>query len=250
MGADLRDLDSPTGAVSLAHLIQQCRRDRSRTYRRGSEEEDTPDLTSPGAAIRLAAAVRSRIVSEGAGETSHLSVMDRYGNAVGITQSLERSFGAKVMTPGLGFVYNGYLRTFKVENKRHPHYLRPGAMARSNAAPTILQDSAGQLTAVIGSTGSERMVSSILQVLLRLRTDEPFVAVHAPRLHATPDGEVLIEADRADPATLAALKTAGFRVKPLSAYSFQMGGLHLVLRVGDRFTGVAEPRRDGAAAGP
>jgi gamma-glutamyltranspeptidase/glutathione hydrolase len=175
--------------------------------------------------------------------------MDSFGNVVSATQSIERSFGAKVASSKLGFLYNGYMKGFKIENKRHPHYLRPGAVARSNAAPTILF-SGGHPAAAIGSTGSERMVSGIFQTLVRLQYQTPFEAVSAPRLHCTPEGDVLIEADRFHHETLGLLKRDGFSVQALDAWSFSAGGLQLVTCDGGRFCGVGEPRRDGAAAGP
>ena len=175
--------------------------------------------------------------------------MDGYGNAVALTQSIERNFGAAVVTPSLGFIYNGYLRAFKVENRQHPHYLRPGAPARSNAAPTMLVQG-GRAWAVVGSTGSERMASSIFEVLLRLKRQGPFDAVHGPRLHATPENLVLWEADRFPHGCAEALRQNGFTLKSLAPYSFKMGGLQLVVREKASFLGVAEPRRDGAAGAP
>jgi gamma-glutamyltranspeptidase len=78
---------------------------------------------------------------------------------------------------------------FKVKNRRHPHFLIPGAPARSNAAPAMIM-AGGRPRVVVGSTGSERATSGILQVLGRLRHQSPFEASLAPRLHCTPEGEV------------------------------------------------------------
>ena len=127
--------------------------------------------------------------------------------------------------------------------------MRPGAPARSNAAPTLVVRD-GRIEAALGSTGSERMTSGIFQVLMRLRRQSPFAAVHAPRLHCTPEGEVLLESMRFPAGASTALENAGFSLTPLDAYAFQMGGLQLLVRDRDRFVGVSEPRRDGAAAGP
>ena len=94
------------------------------------------------------------------------------------------------------------------------------------------------------------MLSGILGVLARLGRMTPFDAVKAPRLHCTPEGEVWLEADRFAPRSLRLLEERGFALKPLGAWSFRAGGLHMALASGDEFHGVAEPRRDGAAAGP
>ena len=60
----------------------------------------------------------------GPGETTHLSVMDGAGNAVGITQSIELVYGSKATAEGLGFLYNNYMGAFEVKNPAHPFYLR------------------------------------------------------------------------------------------------------------------------------
>ena len=237
------DADTPDGVELLAAVIARARTDRRR-YR--FQRPEDPDLASPDYASQIAPQVAQQL---GVGETSHLSVMDCHGNAVALTQSIERSFGAKVVTPGLGFLHNGYMKGFKVQAKRHPHYLRPGAVARSNAAPTIVHDADGPILA-IGSTGSERMLSGIFGVMVRLGRQSPFDAVHAPRLHVTPEGVALVEADRMPPGCLQRLEDRGYTLDRTDAYAFKFGGLHLVVREGARLTGVAEPRRDGAAAGP
>jgi gamma-glutamyltranspeptidase/glutathione hydrolase len=245
--ASCRDPDPDESAVLLASIIRRARLDRRRfptgiAWEEGREEVP---ITSRQHARRAAAG----IAGSGEGETTHVCVMDRWGNVVSLTQSIERSFGAAVATPGLGFLHNGYMRTFKVKNRKHPHYLRPGGIARSNAAPTILLGPSGRRIAV-GSTGSERMGSSIFQVLVRLRYQDPFTAVSAPRLHCTPEREVFLEADRFPPAALAALEEWGFKLTAWDPWSFKAGGLQLVTSDGLLIRGVAEPRRDGAAAGP
>ncbi len=218
------DLDSPEGVVALAEAIRNTRADRRRRSMRATGPDDR-------------------------GETSHICIADRHGNWVSMTQSLERSFGSAAQHPELGFLYNGYLRTFKVRNARHPHYLRAGAAARSNAAPTLLFEG-GKPCAAIGNTGSERLASGIVQVLLRLAGQTPFEAVLAPRLHCTPEGLVLLEAERFAPASVEALAAKGFELQRLDAFSFKVGGLQLIVKQGNACCGVAEPRRDGAAGGP
>lgn len=239
---------TPGWCRAVADTIRRARRDRRR-YRLRTGGED------PGEALELldperAAAAARETTDAAAGETSHLIAVDAEGGLVSMTQSIERSFGAGVAAGELGFLYNGYLRAFKLRNRRHPHFLRPGAPARSNAAPTLVLRE-GRPLATLGSTGSERMLSGIFQVLLRLRHQAPFAAVAAPRLHATPDRRVLWEAERFPRDAGRALRRAGYRLEALDAWSFKTGGLQLaVFGAGGEVTGVSEPRRDGAAAGP
>ncbi len=259
------DPDSPRAAVLFASVIRRARFDR-RLYPdgvSGRRERRGPALWSRAWSRAAAIAVGAEILQDGRrappappprehageGETSHVCVMDRHGNVVSLTQSIERSFGAAVATPGLGFLYNGYMRTFKVHRTGHPHYMRPGAPARSNATPTLLLGP-GDRRIAVGSTGSERMASGILQVLARLRRQDPFTAVASPRLHASPDGEVLLEAGRFPQGVMEALRARGFALEAWDDWSFKTGGLNLAVYDGKLFHGVGEPRRDAAAHGP
>ena len=241
--------NEPEWSVLIARIIRRARRDRRRYRLRTGAERlgEASELLEPGFNREAARTLAGGLT--GAGETSHICTMDADGLAVSMTQSIERSFGAGVAAADLGFLYNGYLRAFKVRNERHPHYVAPGAPARSNAAPTMVLDG-DRPRVVLGSTGSERLTSGIFQVLVRLRHQTPFEASHAPRLHCTPEGRVRLEADRFTPEALLALREAGLRLTRLDPYSFKIGGLQLIVRDGDRLTGVSEPRRDGAAAGP
>lgn len=196
MSLVLIHLAASNRTFTLAGIIRKARRDRQHyRLRTGAEEAgEAAELLSPQYARTAAQGMRYRI-AEG-GETSHVSVVDRQGNSVSMTQSIERSYRSGELCPELGFLYNGFLRAFKVENRRHSHYLRPGAPARSSASPTIALRG-GCPWAVLGSTGSERATSGIFQTLVRLSAGKtPFDAVHGPRLHCTPEGEVLLEKER------------------------------------------------------
>jgi gamma-glutamyltranspeptidase/glutathione hydrolase len=250
------DPDSAAGVVALADTIRRSRTDRRRLSTRAKAEElgRARELLDETYAREIARRIRSSAAQAGqevadSGETSHICAADCEGNWVSMTQSLERSFGSAVLNPELGFLYNGYLRTFKLRNAAHPHYLRPGAPARSNATPTLLFED-GEPWAAIGNTGSERLASGIVQVLLRLARQTPFLAVLAPRLHCTPEGLVLLEAERFLPGNVETLAANGYELQRLDAFSFKVGGLQLIVRQGESLCGVAEPRRDGAAAGP
>jgi len=244
------DPDTCEGATLLVEIIRKVRQDRRRLRLNLTRDWAfaNPLLLRESYARRTARRMRDRL--SGAGETTHLNVIDRHGNMVALTQSIERSFGAKVVSAELGFLYNGFMKGFKLHSRGHPHYLRPGAVARSNASPSILVRSDGTACA-IGSTGSERMASGIFQVLIRMERQSPFDAVKAPRLHCTPEGKVTCEAQRFDPIILDYLSAQGFEVAAYKqAWAFAAGGLHLAgIRLGMPW-GVADPRRDGLAAGP
>jgi gamma-glutamyltranspeptidase / glutathione hydrolase len=240
------DLDSPQDVVLLANLIQLARTERRRFRLKFASDSPGDAATLIDLKYNIELFSKHLPFADEPGETSHVSIVDKWGNAVAMTQSIERSFGASTITEQLGFCYNGYMRAFKVQNQRHPHFLRPGVPARSNASPTIVTTD-GKPTAILGSTGSERMASGILTTLLALGTQSAFEAVHQPRLHCNPEKLLTFEAQRFSEPVRAALANAGYVLDPTDAYSFRMGGLQLISINGSRITGVADPRRDGAA---
>jgi len=186
---------------------------------------------------------------ESGGETTHLSVMDRQGNTVALTQSIERIYGAKVVTPDLGFLYNNYMSAFDYEDISHPYYLRPNGVPWASVAPTIIFRSKRPWLA-IGSPGSERITSTILQIIVRLAYQSPFDAVAAPRLHCSFGGKVSLEAAYMRDDIPKALEKRGFSIDIREPMSFYLGSVQMVLSEKEEFIGVADPRRDGSAGGP
>lgn len=246
--SELQDIDSPDGAVCLAKTIRHAltdRRDRPfdpNLYSQASDKQMLDREYAHGVAQQIA-----QIPSHG--ETTHLSVMDSGRNVVALTQSIENVYGSCAASPHLGFLYNNYMSAFEYEDASHPYYLRPNAVPWASVAPTIVfKDELPWLA--IGSPGSERIPPTILQVLNRLRTSSPLAAVEAPRIHCTLDGVVSAEASRISTDVLDALVHSGFELKRREPYSFYMGCVQMVMAEGDRLVGVADPRRDGAAAGP
>ena len=244
-----RDFDTPQGALLLANVIQQAFRDRrDRPYEPNFYAQITQKkMLSVDYAKRIAKRTRKKLYTHG--HTTHLSVMDKQGNVVALTQSIERIFGACVITPELGFLYNNYMSVFEDENIRHPYYLRPNGVPWASVAPTIIFRGRKPWLA-IGSPGSERIVSSILQVLIRLKNQSPFLAVDAPRLHCSLEGVVSLESPRMSTDIPPFLEKHGFDIHHRDPYSFYMGSVQLVMHENDNFIGVADPRRDGAAGGP
>jgi len=96
--------------------------------------------------------------------TTQVSVVDQFGNAVSMTQSLGRSFGGKAVTPGLGFPYSSFVEGFNFDRPECAGYLHPRSQIQSDMAPTIvLRD--GQLMVALGSPGSNRIPPIIATVI-------------------------------------------------------------------------------------
>ena len=115
-------------------------------------------------------------------DTTQLSVVDRDGNAVSLTQSLGRAWGSTWVTPGLGFTYNAFLEAFDFEDQNAVTFLRPNATARTSVAPTILLRE-GRPVLVLGAAGSSRIPSAIANAVVAFVDGRLGVAdaVAAPR---------------------------------------------------------------------
>jgi gamma-glutamyltranspeptidase/glutathione hydrolase len=194
--------------------------------------------------------------------TTQISIADSRGNVVSLTQTLSRSFGAKVATPGLGFPYNSFLELFNLDNPRCPGYLQPDSPITSDMAPTIvLKD--GDLVVALGSPGSNMIPPLIAQIISNMvdRGMDVHDAVTAPRVlwGGLPTSKAYIEIF--DPITdtdLEGLRKMGFsdfielRYPPsgkVKANDF--GGVNAVAYdPGTKtFSGIGDPRRWGSAMG-
>jgi gamma-glutamyltranspeptidase/glutathione hydrolase len=244
-----RNPDTPEGALLLAEIIRRAqldRRDRPFEPNFYPQVQDRRMLSNEYAKI-VFKQIHSRIKSEG--ETTHLSVMDKKSNVVALTQSIERVFGSKTVTPDLGFLYNNYMSAFEYEDMSHPYFLRPNGVPWASVAPTIILRQKKPWMA-IGSPGSDRITSTILQVLIRMKQQSPFDAVASPRLHCTYDGKVSIEAAYMRDDIPKLLESRGFQINIRKPMSFYLGCVQMVISEKGDFIGVADPRRDGSAGGP
>jgi len=256
---ELRCADTPEGAVVVADIIRRAfldRRDRPFDPSFYAQVDDE-HMLSADYAKRVTKQIRRRIKSQGdrqpadtlSGETTHLSAMDADGNVVALTQSIERVYGSMAASPELGFLYNNYMAAFEYEDISHPYYLRPNAVPWASVAPTIVFRGRRPWCAV-GSPGSERITSSIAQVLMRLLRQSPYDAVAAPRIHCSLDGTVHLEGARMRTDIPEELKRHGYQIRIRDPWSFYLGCVQLVVREKKTLIGVADPRRDGSAGGP
>lgn len=185
---------------------------------------------------------------EMSGDTTHLSVIDKHGLAVSLTQSIERVYGSKAVADGLGFIYNNYLFDFEYNKPEHPYYIRPNATPWATVAPTLIYNGKN-IWMSLGSPGSERIVSTLLLFILRV-TDRHFSideAMKAPRIHCSLGGKVSLEAERFAPSLLEYLKKQEYRINIREDYAFYLGSVQAVLKRqrGKGFQGIADIRRDG-----
>lgn len=174
--------------------------------------------------------------------TTHISVIDREGNAAAVT--LSNGEGCGSLIPGTGVMLNNMLGEDDV-NPAGPHAWPQDVRLSSMMAPTAIARDDGWF-AVTGSGGSKRIRSAILQVVSNLVDFAMPIAeaVAAPRMHADA-GQLNLEGGFPDGAH-AGLAALFDRVIAWQGRNMYFGGCHTVARAPDgRLTGAGDPRRDG-----
>ena len=175
-------------------------------------------------------------------ETTHICVVDGAGNCVSLTHSIGMPAG--VVTPGLGFMYNGCMGVFDPRPGRAGS-LAPGKSRFTAMCPTILFDGDNPWL-VIGAPGGTYITMGVLQGILNavdfgMTAQE---AVSAPRFCTTSD--TIDITNRILRRTEAALKAMGYPVRR-SALGFHFAGVHAARRTAAGWDGGADPGRDGMA---
>jgi gamma-glutamyltranspeptidase/glutathione hydrolase len=179
--------------------------------------------------------------------TSHISIVDAYGNALSMTTTVENAFGSRLMVRG--FLLNNELTDFSFRTHRDgvpiANRLEPGKRPRSSMAPTIvMQDGAPVL--VIGSPGGSRIIGYVASAIIGwadwgMDVQSAVAMAHAINRFGTYDLEVGTGAE----ALQGDLEALGYEVKLRDLNS----GLHAIAITGDGLQGGADPRREGIALG-
>lgn len=161
-------------------------------------EQASPKPVAPGDlnATGCEAAAAAASVDQGM-STTHLSVVDRWGNAVAYTLTIEQTGGSGMTVPDRGFLLNNELTDFSfVPNPADPNIVEPGKRPRSSMSPTIVLDD-GEVRYVVGTPGGSTIITTVVQVLLN-RIDLGMTmaeAVAAPRATQRNTVATLAEAD-------------------------------------------------------
>lgn len=156
--------------------------------------------------------------------TTHFSIVDRWGNVVSVTSTIEYTWGSGITVPGYGFLLNNELTDFNYVPGADAATGNPGAndvapakRPRSSMAPTLLLKD-GKPVAAFGSPGGSSIINSVLNVTLNLIDHgmTPQQAIDAPRLSVTQatgqvncEGGVSYMQPRFSVATQDALRTLG-----------------------------------------
>jgi gamma-glutamyltranspeptidase/glutathione hydrolase len=185
----------------------------------------------------------------GSGGTSHLSVIDKEGNLVALTQTINLFFGSGVLVPGTGVMLNDEMDDF-VPKPGSSNSVEPKKRPLSSMSPTlVLKD--GKPFLSIGSPGATRIISALPQILMNVIDHQMDIqqAIDAPRIHCM-TGEIFMES-RIPKDVQQALINKGHKLNVRKEMDLYFGGAQAVMI--DPKTGIiyggADPRRDGFAIG-
>ena len=262
-------LGAETWAAVLAQAVGLAASDRSTL----GTDSAAARVTSTAWAVAKAARVRVRAPEDGRdsaaadrtlarsadwlardGHTTHLSTADTDGMMVALTQTIGPTMGARVATPGLGFLYavslGGYLGR-----------IQPGERVRSSITPLFVSRD-GVPVMILGAAGGGRIISAVVQTVSRMVDDGMSLprALAAPRVHPSGGGGsgnvegFSVEAAPGDgwnEEEVAAFRALGFNVQPLGRRG-EFGRVHAIGfdPVAGVWLGAADPDWEGSAQGP
>ncbi|UWQ42294.1 gamma-glutamyltransferase [Leisingera aquaemixtae] len=178
--------------------------------------------------------------------TSHISIVDSYGNVLSMTTTIENAFGARLMAGG--FLLNNELTDFSFRTHANgvpiANRLAPGKRPRSSMAPAIVLRE-GKPVLAIGSPGGSRIIGYVAKSIIAwadwgLNIQEALALPHLVNRFGTYD----LEAGTSAEDLSEALTELGYEVNARDLTS----GLHAI-EIGEGLKGAADPRREGIALG-
>ncbi|MGQ0385162.1 MAG: gamma-glutamyltransferase [Gammaproteobacteria bacterium] len=217
-------------------------------YVRRRAAEVNPRAISPATGVRPGLEPRT---------TTHLSIVDRAGNAVAMTLTLNTDFGSGVVVRGAGFLLNNQMDDFSAKPGVPNFYgvvgsdanaIAPGKRMLSSMSPTLLVKD-GEVRLAVGTMGGSTIITSVYQAIVNLLdfgmgAEE---AVAATRFHhqLLPENLVTHSVARPLPAEVVrALRDRGYDVRP---HDWEFGDLQLVWHDGTGWQAASDPRGRGQA---
>jgi gamma-glutamyltranspeptidase / glutathione hydrolase len=192
-------------------------------------------------------------------ETTHYSIVDRNGNAVAVTTTINSLYGNRVTVTGAGFLLNNEMDDFAAKPgtanqfglvQGEANAIEPGKRMLSAMTPTIVLGPDQRVRLVTGTPGGSTIITSVAQIVsnvIDFGMDLP-TAMGAPRLHHQHLPDILrYENGGLHAATVAALREMGHRVEERPGFQ---GDVQSIMILPDgTLVGVSDPRRGGAAVG-
>lgn len=185
--------------------------------------------------------------------TTHFSVMDRYGNAVSNTYTLNFSYGSKITVPGTGILLNNEMDDFSAKPGTpnayglvggRLHAIAPEKRMLSSMSPTIVMKD-GKPFLITGSPGGSRIITTVLQIIANVIDFNMNIseATNAVRVHHQWLPDKLMVERGLNEDTIKILKEMGYKVETGAT----IGVAESIIKKGDYMYGASDPRRPGGS---
>ena len=185
--------------------------------------------------------------------TTHFSVMDRYGNAVSNTYTLNFSYGSKITVPGTGILLNNEMDDFSAKPGTPNAYglvggklnaIAPEKRMLSSMSPTIVMKD-GKPFLITGSPGGSRIITTVLQIIANVIDFNMNIseATNAVRVHHQWLPDKLMVERGLNEDTIKILKEMGYKVETGAT----IGVAQSIIKKGDYMYGASDPRRPGGS---
>ncbi len=183
------------------------------------------------------------------GHTTHLSVVDKYGNAVALTQTLGLFFGSAQTISGV--LFNCAMTNYSYSSKT-PNTLENGKQCRSSIAPTILLNKKDPFL-VVGSPGAGRIIGTLFELIINVVDFGMDVgeANLAPRFYCRKHDDFLHLESGIKPEVIAEMEKMGHNLKVYEGIDLFFGGAQMIYVDPETglYYGSADKRRGGIAKG-
>lgn len=187
-------------------------------------------------------------------DTTHFSVLDKWGNAVSNTYTLNTGFGSGIVVAGAGFLLNNEMDDFSMKPGVPNTYgvvgstaneIQPGKRMLSSMTPTILLKD-GDVAMVVGTPGGSTIFTSVFQTIMNIFDFgmTPLEAVDAARFHhqLLPPDLIMMGPSRPLPEeTISMLGDRGYRF----ASPWDFGNVQIIYDDGDTVRAASDPRYRG-----
>lgn len=195
-------------------------------------------------------------------ETTHYSVIDKKGNAVSVTTTINSGFGSKVVVDGAGFLLNNEMDDFSSKPGEPNQYgllgnvansIEPGKRMLSSMTPTIILKN-DKPYLIVGSPGGSTIITVVLQVILNciefgMNIQE---AVNAPRIHHQWLPDIIYhEQFSINNDTFSILESLGYKLKDRNSTFRVLGSAQAIMidQENNKIFGASDPRRNGSVEG-
>ncbi len=184
------------------------------------------------------------------GHTTHLSVVDKEGNAVALTQTLGLFFGSAQTISGV--MFNCAMTNYSYTNQDSPNIIENGKQCRSSITPTIILKD-GNPFLVIGSPGAGRIIATLFELITNVIdfNMDPAEANLAPRFYCRKHDDFLHFESGVKPEVRAEMERMGHKLKVYEGIDLFFGGAQMIYVDPETgiFYGSADRRRGGIAKG-